>query len=371
MDPAIGRLILEDSCRTGAAGVGAYYDPISEYTRCRINNMAFAKLINQLGAAVAPTASHAARTTGFGGFKIALEAAYTTIDKDAHYWKQGTEGPIDPSLNQGSIQNTNPDDVLQVYNLKLAKGFPFGLELVANFGYLVNTGIISGGADVRIAVFEGFRESVPGFIPDIGVGGGVRTISGTPEFKLTVASLDAEISKPIHIAGTVILQPHIGYQLLWIFGDSGLVDLTPNTDPLSLCNFVGENTPASPDTQKTAYDGQPNCNGGSSADFNNNVVFSNVRLNRHRLNWGAQLRYQMVSLGIHVITDIVDPVKVNEYGSGQIGSPDAPYDVPDPTDPSGRATIPMNSKLEDDPRTEGNDATPSQWTIAVELGAVF
>ena len=207
MDPAIGRFILEDSCRIGRAadGVGAYYNPISDFNRCRINNMAFAKLINQLGSAVAPTASHAARTTGFGGFKIALEAAYTTIDNDADYWQRGTEGPIDPSLNQGSIRNNNPDGVLQMYNLKLAKGFPFGLELVANFGYLVNTGIIAGGGDVRIAIFEGFRESVPGFIPDMGIGGGVRTISGTPEFKLTVVSLDAEMFKLIHIAGMVIL----------------------------------------------------------------------------------------------------------------------------------------------------------------------
>ena len=76
-----------------------------------------------------------------------------------------------------------------------------------------------------IKQFEGFREHVPGFIPDLGVGGGVRSITGTSELKLTVASFDTQLSKPIPIAGTVTLHPHIGYQILWIFGDSGLIDL--------------------------------------------------------------------------------------------------------------------------------------------------
>ena len=95
-----------------------------------------------------------------------------------------------------------------------------GMAFIAGvFGFLANTEIVSGGADVRVALFEGFRESIPGFIPDLGVGGGVRTITGTSEFKPTIASFDAELSQPLPIAGTVVLQPHVGYQWVRIFGD--------------------------------------------------------------------------------------------------------------------------------------------------------
>lgn len=362
MDPALARFIVDDQCRAGSAaqGVGAFYDPVAGFDRCVVNNMHFAKLIGQLGFAVAPTASHAARTTGFGGFKVALESSFTTIDSDAEYWKLGTQGPKDNSTDFFSRSNQSPDSVLQMYALKLAKGFPFGLELGANFGFLANTAIVAGGGDVRIALFEGFRESVPGFIPDVGVGGGVRTITGTPEFKLTVAAFDVQISKPIPVAGTVVITPHIGYQWIRIFGDSGLVDLTPNTDPLTSCGYLGDNTPATPDPNKAGLDGQPVCT-GSSGDFNNNIVFDPVRLTRHRINFGGQLRYQMVHFGLHVITDVASPVTSNKQ--------DEPYQAPNPDAPA--SPFLLDSAFVDDPRTAEEDELASQWTIALELGALF
>jgi hypothetical protein len=362
MDPALGRLILDERCRAGSAGanVGKYYNPLSGFERCPTNDAAFAKLIAELGFAIAPTASHTARTTGFGGYKVALEASYTTIDSDAHFWKEGTQGAVDESTGLSSIRNTSPDSVLQMYTVKLNKGFPFGVELGASFGHLANTTIVAGGADIRIALFEGFRSSVPGFLPDVGVGGGVRTISGTSEVKLTVASFDAQLSKPIAIASSVVVSPHIGYQWLRIFGDSGLVDLTPNTDAVQQCGYQGDNSPASPDPDKAPhFDGQPTCT-GSSADFNNNVVFDPIRLTRHRINFGAQLRYQMLHFGIHAITDVVPVAEANQE---QI-------EVLDPTDPNNATTITLNN-FEDDPRTKGDDSVSNQWTIAIEVGAVF
>ncbi len=373
MDPALGRLVVDDRCRTSGPSGGDFYDPASGYRRCQPNHAAFAKLVSQLGPAVAPLASHPARTTGFGGYRFGIQSAFTTIDSDAHYWKYGTQGPPDESSGKASVSNIDPDGMLQLYSLTLAKGFPFGVELSAGFGYLANTEIISGGGDVRIAAFEGFRESVPGFIPDLGVGGGVRTITGTSELKLTVASFDVEISKPIPIAGTVTLHPHLGYQLLWIFGDSGLIDLTPNTDPVQHCGYSGDNNPATPDPDKGGvYDGQPVCGASSSsADFNNNVVFNKIRLSRHRLNWGAQLRYQMINFGVHIITDVANPVTTNEEGAVFMDR-DTVWEenAIDPTDPSGRTRFALN-KLDDDPRTEGDDSVKSQWTIAIELGAQF
>src|SRR4051794_14798666 len=73
MDPALARLVTTSGCRTApnAAG-GVYYNPASKFVPCGTNDTAFAQLIAQYGAAIAPTGMHAARTTGFGGFQLAI-----------------------------------------------------------------------------------------------------------------------------------------------------------------------------------------------------------------------------------------------------------------------------------------------------------
>ena len=357
MDPALERLVIGDGCRAPNAQ-GQLYDPGSGYQRCFSNDPAFAKLVAQYGAAMAPTAMHAARTTGYGGFRLALEGSYTTIDSGAYYWKTGTQGPPDAVSGMASTSNLSPPDVLQMYSLKFTKGFPFGLEIAGVFGWMANTNLVTGGADVRLALFEGFRHGIGGYFPDLAGGGGVRTMTGTSQMKLTIASVDGELSKPIAIAGTLTLVPHVGYQWLHIWGDSGTIDLTPNTDPLAQCGYAGHNNPATPDPDKGSYDGQPVCS-GSSADFNNNVVFDNVRLQRHRITFGVQLQYQMVHFGFSALTDLMAPDAVNTDE----------VNVVDPKDPSGNTTMTVK-KFGEDPRT-GDPAVAKQWTISWELGAAF
>jgi len=345
MDPALERLVTDSRCRTNA---GEYVDDPTTLAQlqadtgrawCSPDHKAFKRLMNQFGFAFAPTAMHSARTTGFGGFHLSMEMDYTKIDSGADYWKRGTRGKTDPNTNKASIQNSSPSDILSLYSLKIRKSFGFGLELTGQVGFMPNTNIVSGGADVRLSLLEGFRTGVPGILPDIAVGGGVRTITGTPQFQMTIAGLDVQISKPLPIADSSVITPYVGFQYLWIFGDSGLVDLTPATDPVGYCNYAGANLPGNQDPTKTAgvYDGQPVCVNGSPLDFNNNAVFKKVRLERQRLIFGLNYRYEMVMVGGQFITDIVDPE-------------DAQNSDGDKADLSG---------------------VPRQWTIALELGAMF
>jgi hypothetical protein len=342
MDPAIDRLVLDPNCRTSTGAyntsnlAGLEAGP-GRRRWCAPDNVAFKKLINQYGFALAPTAMHSARTTGFGGFHLSIEGAFTDISQGRQYWKRGTQGAFDDTAKRYSVQNKNPDTALQLYSLKIRKSFGFGLELTGAVGFMPKSNIIAGGADARLSLLEGFREGIPGVIPDVAVGGGVRTITGTPQFQLTVAGLDAQISKPLPLADSSVITPWVGYQYVWIFGDSGLVDLTPGTDPVGYCNFAGQNVPGNRDPSKTTADGQPICPGGSPLDFNNNVVFQKVRLERQRLLFGLNYRYEMVMLGVQFITDIVDPA-------------DAQNDEQDKKD------------------LEGEDR---QWTLVVELGAMF
>ncbi len=343
MDPALERLVTDESCHRTAAGDWNDAAPPAASVSCKPDHVSFKKLMSQYAFAFAPNAMHSARTTGYGGFNIAIEADYTKISSDADYWKRGTQGPVDASNNSSSTENASPQGMLQLYSLKFRKGFGFGLELAGAVGFMPKTSIISGGADVRMSLLEGFRKGLGGVLPDIAVGGGVRTITGTPQFQMTIAGLDVQISKPLPIQDSSVLTPYVGYQYLWIFADSGLIDLTPGTDAIRYCNYTGQDVPgntdptAVPGSVNEPNDGQPVCNGGSSLDFNNNAVFQNVRLQRHRLIFGLNYRYEMVMVGGQFLIDAVPPADAQ-------------------TDAVNEAAL------------QGEDR---QYTMSFELGAMF
>ena len=108
---------------------------------------------------------------------------------------------------------------------------------------MANTSLWVGGADVRWALLEGYRTGVLGYLPDIAIGGGVRTLGGSPKFFLTTVGIDAQISKPIALADSAVLTPYVGAQRVIIFADSTVVDLTPDVDPLKHCGYLGPNVP--------------------------------------------------------------------------------------------------------------------------------
>jgi hypothetical protein len=328
LDPALERLVLppEGDLRPCKDQLGHYDENADipgsfqggKFPSCLPDNVAFKKLISQYAFAFAPTAMHSARTTGFGGFHLSIEGNYTTISSDEDYWHFGTQGTRDAITNEASVENTSPPSLLQLYSLKFRKGFGFGLEITGAVGFMPQTSIVSGGADVRLSLLEGFRTGVGGIIPDIAAGAGVRTITGTPQFQLTVMGLDGQISKPFPIADSSVITPWVGYQYLFIFGDSGLIDLTPATDAIGYCNYAGSAIPGNPPKDATdamgnvvgeVYDGSPVCAGGQPYDFNNNVVFDAVRLRRHRLLAGVNYRYEMVMVGAQFIMDLVPPAE--------------------------------------------------------------
>jgi hypothetical protein len=277
---------------------------------CQPNNAPFQNLVSELGFAIAPTAFHPARTTGFGGFQFGIEASYTKINQDAvapgtnvQYWHLGTQGSVNPNTNVQSQQNTSPDSVLQVYSLKGRKGLPFGFEIVGDVSYIANTTMFSAGADIRWALMEGFRTGWPSYLPDVSVGGGVRTLTGTDKFTLTTVGIDVQISKPITLADTSVITPYVGYQRLYIFGDSSTVDLTPNTDPLKSCGFKGNNNMGEP----ICANNIPGTSTPNNADFNNDRTFAQVRTDRHRGIIGLNYRYEVLYLAGQFLFDLTPP----------------------------------------------------------------
>ncbi|HEY2364792.1 MAG TPA: hypothetical protein VGH87_00355 [Polyangiaceae bacterium] len=320
MDPATERLVLQPSgmnsgqtCQSIAANPTSAPGGNPNNFPCAPDNVAFANLISELGFAMSPNAFHPARTTGFGGFALSVEASYTKINADAfstapdgtktQYWHQGTRGATDPNTKNFSSTNSEPDSLLQIYSLKARKGLPLGFEITGALGYMANSSLWMLGADVRWAPFEGFRTGAGGILPDISVGGGVRTVMGTDKFSLTTVGMDVEISKPIPVASVMTITPYVGFQRLWVFGDSTVVDATPNTSAIDQCGYTG-NDPVTgqPVCKNTLPSGAPN-----NGDFNNNFVFQKVRTERNRGIIGLQFRYEMMSFASQFLFDLTDP----------------------------------------------------------------
>jgi len=325
MDPTTERLVNQpaglpagQTCQSIAANPGA---AVSAGLRpqdfpCRPNNAAFANMISELGFAIAPTAFYPARTTGVGGFQVSIEASYTGISADRsvasdggrmQYWHLGTRGPQDQNTKRSSIVNSSPDNVLQVYALKARKGLPLGFELAGSLGYVSNTTLWVGGADIRWSMLEGFRTGVLGWLPDISVGGGIRTVTGTSRFYLTTLGIDVRASKPITLADSSQLIPSLGFQRLIIFGDSNVVDATPNVDAAAQCGFAGlDPTTGAPSCRNKLPNGAD-----ASSDFANNFTFDRVRIHRNRGMVALNYRYEIVWLGSQIAFDISEPKDEN------------------------------------------------------------
>lgn len=322
MDPTPERLVTQpanlpagQSCQSIAANPGSVSQP--QNFQCRPNNVAFENMVAELGFALAPTAFAPARTTGIGGFSITVEASYTRISANratqnadgsqTPFWKLGTRGAQDPNTKSFAGQNDSPDSLIQVYALKARKGLPLGFEIGGSLGYVSNTTLWVGGGDLRWSLLEGFREGGLGLFPDVSVGGGVRTVSGTSKFYLTTAAFDVKLSKPIALADSAQVIPSVGYQRLVIFGDSNVVDSTPNVDALQQCGYDGPNpVNGSPVCRNRLPNGQE-----ANTDFGNNFTFEKVRVHRNRGMFAMHYRYELVWLGGQFAVDINEPKDEN------------------------------------------------------------
>lgn len=326
MDPVPERLVLQppnlppgQSCQSIAenpsGAVAAGLRP-QDYL-CRPNNLAFQNMLADLGFAIAPSASYPARSTGIGGFQVGIEASFTRLNASRNvdnpdgtltdYWRVGSRGAQDAGSKSFSVVNNSPDSLLQIYSVKVRKGLPLGFEVAGSFGTIANTSLWVGGGDVRWSLLEGFRTGALGLLPDVSVGGGVRTVTGSSRFYLTTVGVDVKVSKPIALADSAQLIPSLGFQRIIIFGDSNVVDATPNVDPLQQCGFDGSD----PQT------GTPKCrnklpNGAdANTDFGNTFTFERLRAHRNRGLLGLAYRYEIIWLGSQFAFDINDPKDEN------------------------------------------------------------
>lgn len=279
MDPALHRFRTELS--------PGLYAPDDE---------SFHRFSSQLGFAVAAPITTGAATTGTKGFYLGFETSIASIDDGAQYWRLGTRGDGTGGENRfvnGSLASSR---------LHLRKGLPFGIEVGLEGGRFYDTSLWVFGADLKIALVEGFREGWKGILPDVALRGTVRTLAGSGQLQMTVPSFDLIVSKKIVLGSVFELTPIVGAQLFWIMADSEVVDLTPDVDAYGAC------MPATgrPESMTPAQLPPFGC-GGDPSDLENNRSFAELRAFRSRLAFGLNGRYRYLHLGLTFHVDLRNP----------------------------------------------------------------
>ena len=331
--PAGALAAAPGGCQQIAANTAGYQNAAGfpQIAACLPNNVAWANLMSELGMAIAPSAFHAARTTGLGGFALSLEATYTHINSSnsaggIQYWHAGTQGPTDPNTGKFSTVNADPDSLLQVYTVKARKGLAYGFEITGALGYIANTSLWVGGADFHWALLEGYRTGFLGYLPDVAVGAGVRTVGGSSKFFLTTVGIDAQISKPFVLDDSAVLTPYVGAQYVLIYANSSVVDLAPNADALGECGYEGTDVPGNPNANpKASYTGAPVCknklaNGAdNNAAFNNDTTFQKADIKRWRGIVGVNYKFEVLYLAGQFATELGDLNGENGGSTGPLG----------------------------------------------------
>tara|TARA_B100001750_G_scaffold219681_1_gene206747 strand:- start:5789 stop:6760 length:972 start_codon:yes stop_codon:yes gene_type:complete len=279
MDPALYRLRID--------GGDGTFSP---------DQAAFARLTSQLGFAVAAPVTTGAATTGTQGFYVGFETSIASIDDGADYWRLGTEG------NGGADENRFVNGSLVSSRLHVRKGLPFGIEIGLEGGHFYDSSLWVWGADLKIAILEGFREGWQAILPDIAVRGTVRSLAGARDLQLTVPSFDVIVSKRLVLGKVLELTPMVAAQFFWIAADSEVVDLTPGTDAYAACDPVATPDPESP----------PLACQGDTSDLANNRSFDELRAFRSRLALGLSGRYRYLSLGVTFHIDLLDPSNADD-----------------------------------------------------------
>lgn len=289
------------------------------YAQCFPDNQLFGRLVNELGGALAPSLMAPAMTLGIQGVYVGYELSVSNLDRTSDQWRRGSQGsPTTVVGTDTSSQRDNGDRAALVSRLHVRKGLPFGFELGTQLSHLHDSSIWAVGLDLRWSLFEGFRHGL-GYLPDLAVRGAVNTVVGQSQLQLTVVSADVVISKRFTVGGVVRLTPYLGGQALFIFGDSGVVDLTPSRSAYNECprqqvRYVADSGSPSGLTGQLACGAGgtlPTVNGNSiPSDLNdtrNSAVFQSMRIWRPRMFVGLQFQWEILMVTAEFTTDVSNP----------------------------------------------------------------
>jgi hypothetical protein len=259
------------------------------------NDEAFERLVSDLAVSMAPPVGSGAASLGVRGFSLRLSTSVTPIS--GRHWAVGSAGK---DAARESF-NASPDGVLAWNRVEVHKGLPFGLEFGGSFGQGLDTSLWSFAAELRVALFEGFRSGL-GALPDVAVRGAYQWMLGSREMSLQTVAFDVTLSKPYVVAGRHQLTPWIAMQALFANAKTQPIDLSSDASAFDEC------APQLSEAQTPSIEpGRPCSTSEGARDLRNTVRFADVSQTRVRLFVGAEERYGMLTGAVSFGFDLVVP----------------------------------------------------------------
>lgn len=294
MDPTLSRFHFAAGNAGCPEGVGATVCPDDE---------SFEHLAAELAGALAPSVGTGAAGLGMRGFYVGLSSTATTLRAGQRYWSKGTLGG-DP----GPESNDHVDPFLMWNRLEVRKGLPFGFELGSSVGFGLHTSLWVLSAELKVALFEGFRSGL-GALPDVSLRGVTQVLIGSSDLTLHENAFDVTLSKPFVLAQQYVVTPLLALQLLLVSAKSSVIDLTPGANAFSAC--------APESGQKNGVElscGDPR----GASELANNRSFHNVRQTRVRMVLGVEQHYQLLSVSLTAGFDLTTPGLAHETPGDQL-----------------------------------------------------
>lgn len=156
----------------------------------------FATLTEDLGAALSYKPISPTEPLGWVGFDVGAEISTTAVSDSEVFARVSDDG--------------DSSDYLTVARLHAHKGLPFGLDVGASLGSVVNSNATVFGVEGRYSVLEGTVIS-----PALGVRAAYTRMSGVEAMDLATQSLDVSLSK-----GILMFTPYAGVGYVWTQGES-------------------------------------------------------------------------------------------------------------------------------------------------------
>lgn len=221
------------------------------------NEDLFEALVEDFGQVMAPNFGAPSTTLGQAGFSVNLVPSLNFIDDGAEHWQRG-------------VEDRDPPGAMFVPALEIRKGLPFSFEVAGTMSHISGSDMFTVGSQLKWALHEGFR-----YFPDVAVRGTVNTLTGAKQLQMVTAGWDASIGYGFPIGGVMEVTPYAGYQQLYIWGWSRLLNVRPQ-DPRA--------------PQRNTNDNPPN------NEFNPEFVFDTYNPQVNRFFFGSRLNVWTVNL---------------------------------------------------------------------------
>ncbi len=194
-------------------------DPTDPTSKATVRQDDFRALVREMGLIFTPSSIQPAETTGISGFDFAFTYAFHPVQFDKAYWQDAIE-------EKGSR-------LPMTIGASARKGFvlpiPLASEVELGAQYLIESQMVNLGANVRLALNEGFTGAHWWvIIPDIAVETGINRVVGSDDLDLLTVTAGGSVSKGFGVFGSFNLCPYVSYKSIFVNASTRIVDANPN-----------------------------------------------------------------------------------------------------------------------------------------------